>query len=216
MYSGTYSTAEDTCSKLLGRVGETYEGKHCLGCVHCEDSDSAREMDQPSLLLQQCEMTAADWSLPPSAVEWLHGSDPCDKNNIGGDVGRHLFQRIASEIDGLKSTVYQIMCKGAQPSVAGYRVPQHQEEWQGSAPFTVAEEDCYAVVPGSSQTTSSGIEDDLRESQSISSEMYANIVSYLTMHLKMHVGLTHILNLMSLGVNVATCSLYFNSLVYFS
>lgn len=178
MYNGAYSSAEDACCKLLGRDGEVYEGKHCMECVHCEDSDGARQLDEPAMLLQQCERTAADWSLPPSAVDWLHGSDPCDKNNIGGDVERYLFQRIASEIDGLKSTVYQIMCRGAQPSVASYssRVHHHQEEWQGSAPFTVTEEDCYAVVPGSSQTTSSGIEDDLRESQSISSEMYANIV----------------------------------------
>ena len=180
MYNGGYTSEEDACCKLLGRDGEMYDGKHCLECVRVEDSNNVKQVDQPALLLQHCERTAPDWSLPPLAVEWLHGSDPCGKSSIEGDVGTCLFQRIASEIDGLKSAVYQIMCKGAQPNVAGYssRVQQHQEEWQGSTPFTVTEEDCYPVVPGSSQATSSGIEDDLRESQSISSEMYANAVSH--------------------------------------
>lgn len=172
MYNDVYNSAEDACCKLLCRDGER---KQCLGYVHGEDSNSVRKLVEPALLLQQSETAAADWSLPPSAVEWLHGSDSFDTNNAGGEVGKHLFQRIASEIDGLKSTVYQIMFRGAQLSAmgGGSRAQQHQDEWQRSTPLSIAEEDCYAVVPGSSQTTSSGIEEDWRESQSMSSEMCA-------------------------------------------
>ena len=167
MYNDVYNSAEDACCKLLCRDGER---KQCQGYVH-----GVRKLVEPALLLQQSETAAADWSLPPSAVEWLHGSDSFDTNNAGGEVGKHLFQRIASEIDGLKSTVYQIMFRGAQLSAmgGGSRDQQHQDEWQRSTPLSIAEEDCYAVVPGSSQTTSSGIEEDWRESQSMSSEMCA-------------------------------------------
>lgn len=163
MYNGVYGSAKEACCKLLCKDGE---GKQYLEYVHGEISDSARELvEPPSLFLEQRD-TIADWSLPPSAVEWLHGSDTYDNANTEGEAGKHLFQRIASEIDGLKSTVYQIMFS---------RTQQHQNEWQRSTPAAITEEDCYAVVPGSSQTTSSGFEEDWRESQSISSEMCAEM-----------------------------------------
>lgn len=162
MYNGVYGSAKEACCKLLCKDGE---GKQYLEYVHGEISDSARKLvEPPSLFLEQRD-TIADWSLPPSAVEWLHGSDTYDNANTEGEAGKHLFQRIASEIDGLKSTVYQIM----------FSRTQHQNEWQRSTPAAITEEDCYAVVPGSSQTTSSGFEEDWRESQSISSEMCAEM-----------------------------------------
>ena len=175
MYNGVYGSAEDVSCKLLRRDGE---GKRCLEYVHGEDSNSAPKLIEPTLLLQQSDAAAAaDWSLPPSAVEWLHGSDTCDNTNTGGEVEEHIFQRIASEIDGLKDKVYQIIFRGEQLSAmgGGSRSQQCQNEWQRSTPVGVTEEDCYAVVPGSSQTTSSGFEEDWRESQSISSEMYVEM-----------------------------------------
>ena len=144
--------------------------------VHCSIKrveDVIQGDNKPSQLSDiavpdQQQQITADWSLPPSAVEWL-GSGQEQQNNCysnqiepSRDSNTLLFQRISMEIDAMKGAIYDIVMKGSG-------LPEPSLQWQEGDQSSPEQEQC-ALVPNS-QNTSSGYEEDLRGSQSICSEM---------------------------------------------
>ena len=169
MYSEEYESLLTSSKNIIA-------GTHVPGSRTCTGNDTEEENRLSQIHeMRVSDVRTADWSLPPSAVEWLRSGQETDENHCSsqsiptGDSNSYLFQRISMEIDVMKESIYNIIVKGNGQEVTLDGLCEGGQ-WQVTDQPSPGEEEHCSVVP-SSQNTSSGYEEDIRGEQSICSEM---------------------------------------------